>query len=532
MNELNEQMRGVDEVPFRDDWDKIQQRAASAEPIRDLGGRNVMRAVAISVATLVVLGATLYGLSGLGSSTTGPSANSTSSDLATYVNPMGIPITLDYPSDWYAQSVSQPLLDGLVISNAAGAMPSPGADSPSPGPLPENPNLPANFVTLTVLARVTHGPPAPDSPLPLSMADAKVVPGPANIRTLEARVAGIDLEISLQGGQESSASDIAAADAIVASIRPAPATDVPSPPHSSVQPSGQLTSESMMLRDSPGVRCTATLPTVIGPAEQIPLAIEIQNASEADVEVTLGEADFSVKAGDGTVWDTTTLTEGSMGGGFILPKKLGPGEQRSLEVAPLAVQFPGPLVITPTCLGEAMAPIPTDVSESGPTPTPDEALASAITATSGLFGPCAPTVTDSATGTIQALTEATMTMDVRCSAQVTTEAGFSVVTLEMSTPSNKPAPKISDGIVTPPDLASDAGAAETLVWRFVVTWTDVFPVGSATQFRTKSADAMDTQFLISPKGWRPGSAAGCGGNGIVAGGDGRTATISFYNACG
>jgi len=214
------------------------------------------------------------------------------------------------------------------------------------------------------------------------------------------------------------------------------------------------------------------------------------------------------------------------------PKKLGPGEQQSLLVAPLAVQFPGPLAITPTCLGEAMAPIPTEVPKPGPTPMPDVALISAITATSGLFGPCAPTVTASATGMIAAPTEATMTMDVRCSAQVATEAGFSVVTLEMSTPSDKPAPKISEGIVSPPDLASDAGAAETLVWRFVVTETDAFPVGSATHFRTKAADAMDTQFTISTKGWRPGGAAGCGGEGIVSGGDGRTATISFYNACG
>jgi len=84
----------------------------------------------------------------------------------------------------------------------------------------------------------------------------------------------------------------------------------------------------------------------------------------------------------------------------------------------------------------------------------------------------------------------------------------------------------------PPDLATDNGAAETLVWRFVVTGSDAFPVGSATQYRSKAADAIDTQFDISPKGWRSGGASHCGGDGIVAGGDGRTVTIVFYNACG
>jgi hypothetical protein len=288
-----------------------------------------------------------------------------------------------------------------------------------------------------------------------------------------------------------------------------------------------------MLLDKPaGVRCTATVPTMVRPGEQLPLTIEIQNTSAADVEVTPFPADVSVKAGDGTVWDTATLTQGSIGGGFILPKNLSPGEQKELLVPPLAVQFSGPLAVTPTCLGAAMAPMPVEVSDLGQAPTPNEAVATAVTASSGLFGPCAPTATHSATGTIVAPSEATMTMEVRCSAQVVTETGFDVVTLVMSTPSDKPAPQIPTGIVTPPELAAGSGAAETLLWRFVVTGTDASPVGSSTHFRTKAADAMDSQFIISAKGWRPGGASGCGGDGIVSGGDGRTVTISFYNACG
>jgi hypothetical protein len=252
MRELKARLQGLDAAPVPDLWPDAQQRTprAQPEPPTRLGGTHVRRAVAILVATLVVLGAVLYGLSGLGSSTGGPAANPTDSDLASYVNPMGIPITLDYPSDWYAQSVSQDSNPdpsatgrqqiGVVISNVAEAMPSPGTAAPSPGPLPENPNLPQDYVSLSILyladpcgstGGCQPGLLRPNSSLPLSMSDAKVAPGPENLAILEATVAMHDLTIRLQAGPDASASDIAAADAIVASIRPSIdyANDVPSP---------------------------------------------------------------------------------------------------------------------------------------------------------------------------------------------------------------------------------------------------------------------------------------------------------------
>jgi hypothetical protein len=239
MSELNERMRGVDHVPFQDDWDAVERRAASPRQMPDPAGGRGVRVVAVLAATFVVVGAALYGLSGLGSSTdyfdTGPA----SSDMASYVNPMDIPITVDYPSDWYAQSVSQdsnpdPSVTGrpqigLVVSNAPQAMPSPGDDS-SPGPLPDDPDLPSTFVTVTIIHVAdpcgTSGDPChpglltPNSPLPLSMSDAQIVPGDANIAILEATVSMHHLTITLRAGPEASAADLARADAIVASIRP------------------------------------------------------------------------------------------------------------------------------------------------------------------------------------------------------------------------------------------------------------------------------------------------------------------------
>jgi hypothetical protein len=149
-------------------------------------------------------------------------------ELAEYTNPMGIPITMRYPADWFAQSVSQTTVPdgtggkqtGLVISNAPAAMPSADSSTPTPGPLPEDPRLPQDFVTATILSSEADLAPGPDSPLPLSMEGADVAPGPANIRFLEATVAGRAISISVQGGPEASRADLALADAIVASIRP------------------------------------------------------------------------------------------------------------------------------------------------------------------------------------------------------------------------------------------------------------------------------------------------------------------------
>jgi dipeptidyl aminopeptidase/acylaminoacyl peptidase len=145
---------------------------------------------------------------------------------------MGIPIKLAYPPDWYAGKFSQssnldPTVDaerqvGLVISNAPGSMPtlsdSEGADGA--GPLPENPDLPPTYVTVTIFAIEGAQSTRPDSDLPLSMDAGKVAPGGANIRSLNAQIGGVPLTIQVQGGPKYSEEDLAAAEAILASIRP------------------------------------------------------------------------------------------------------------------------------------------------------------------------------------------------------------------------------------------------------------------------------------------------------------------------
>ena len=203
-----------------------------------------------------------------------------------YVDQVGLPLSLSYPVGWFAQSIVHPADAvgphqlGVIVANTSSGMPSSNTVTPTPGPLPENPNLPPDFVRLTIL---TNGdgqpdPAAIDSPLPLSMNDAKHAPGPVNIRSISATVSGVSYEISIQGGPQATDSDLAVADAIVASIRPTDITPSPSP--SSVAPSTSTSLAGMW---------TALI--VQGPSDMMPrLQVVDPNGSSTEIGVGLSAA--------------------------------------------------------------------------------------------------------------------------------------------------------------------------------------------------------------------------------------------------
>jgi hypothetical protein len=226
MRDTKQWVSKVKQVDPPELWSEVLRRSEFAEPMDDAPRRPSVGMIVLLAGTLVIVAVALYALSGLRST---PADVPPPPSTARYVNPMGIPITLSYPTTWHLQETNDPNVQGVhrvggvVVSNASEAMPSPSAPTPSPGPLPTDPALPADFVTVTILAR--DGPPhwaLSDSPLPLSMSNAKIAPspGPASIRTLGAVVAGKLISISVQSGPRATSTDLALADAIVASIRP------------------------------------------------------------------------------------------------------------------------------------------------------------------------------------------------------------------------------------------------------------------------------------------------------------------------
>jgi len=248
MRQTVKQLREFDRVEPTPLWSAIESRHPGPElppPVHP-----IRRALVIvsALAVFTVAGAFAWQAFQPGGSSTGPT--SPSDGLQSYLNPMGIQLALEYPSRWYAESVSQDsnldpsktgrLQVGIVISNSVEAMPSGSTTVSSPAPLPANPDLPMDFVTVTILANDDAiGSSVEDSTLPLLMDVAKVAPGPENVRILDAVIAGTPIQITVAAGPNSSKGDLAAADAIVASIRPSSGIErsvAPSPSDASSNP--------------------------------------------------------------------------------------------------------------------------------------------------------------------------------------------------------------------------------------------------------------------------------------------------------
>jgi len=263
MSDLNELMGGVDHVPFSGDWDAVERRASSVEPVRAPTRPHAVRTVAILAATLLVLGVAFYGLSGLGSSTDGAGTGPTpeNSSTATYIDPAGIPITVDHPTDWFARSFKSSadgLSKGVEIANVeAITLPKDPAGQPQP----------SNYVAVTISASKEQvASSLPDSTLPLSMDDASVTLGPGNTRQLMARVGGVPIVIQVSAGPNASDADLVAADAIVASIRPNGSNAPPSqtaPPSQHLVITGAFTTNSAEAFPGSGRSCSLDGDTLI-----------------------------------------------------------------------------------------------------------------------------------------------------------------------------------------------------------------------------------------------------------------------------
>jgi hypothetical protein len=308
-------------------------------------------------------------------------------------------------------------------------------------------------------------------------------------------------------------------------------TGVQTPAASPIQTGGPNgTSETVALRGSHGLRCTVTLPPVVQPGRDLPLTFSIENVTGAPVDEPSGYSSVQIQDGDGMTWDTADLSAayGGSGGGYSPPQQIAPGAAET-STADVAVQFPGPLSVIPVCAGQTMPPLSTDVADPGTTPAPGAAVARAVAATSGLFAGCAPTPSEATVGTVVSPDHAN-SMDVRCSATVRAAPGFAIVTLLMNTPANAPAPNVSDGFVVPAEITAK-GDTEAIVWRFVVTPNNVYPVGASTHTSTRGYDAMEPVYSVGARGWHGGGASRCGGDGTIGGNRGGQVGIAFIDVC-
>src|SRR6476620_11663452 len=98
---MREQMKALDELEMGDLWEQVQRREPSPEGPEPSRRPRRARPMALLIVSVAVIGLVLYGLWGLDGNG-GQSMTGSTEPLATSVDPAKIPISVQYPTDWYA----------------------------------------------------------------------------------------------------------------------------------------------------------------------------------------------------------------------------------------------------------------------------------------------------------------------------------------------------------------------------------------------------------------------------------------------
>lgn len=134
-----------------------------------------------------------------------------------------------------------------------------------------------------------------------------------------------------------------------------------------------------------------------------------------------------------------------------------------------AVLWPGPLQITPSCMGEALPAVMLPVASPGAPATTTAALDQAVTAFGSKFDTCRPRQSGVwVTGTISGTTGK---FDARCAALVIAHPGFDVIVLATVAPPDAPSVdlgQLADRIEAVPVFSFPNGSTIRLSWWVTV----------------------------------------------------------------
>lgn len=214
-------------------WRRVQEGSRNQPPLGQPPRR--VRLVAAVVALAVFAGAGVFAWRAFGP--TSPAVSSAiptpSSGLRVYTDPFGW--TASYPADslvFTTGRTSDGLATAVTFVNRVAA-------------LQQGPTQDYVMLRITHALYATADPSAGSSAFPLSASDFKPVPGPVDFSLLDFTIDGVRYSATLRVGASASKADIAAMDALIASIRPS-----------------ATTSSAVVRSDGRTFRCTVTFPQV------------------------------------------------------------------------------------------------------------------------------------------------------------------------------------------------------------------------------------------------------------------------------
>lgn len=283
--------------------------------------------------------------------------------------------------------------------------------------------------------------------------------------------------------------------------------------------SSGIVSSSAVVR--PGLRCTATVASVVRPGEFTGLRFVFENvgSTAANIDVYHGVGTFTLVAADGATYDTARPLQLLLGPGPLPPETLPPGGTRTYGSNDVSVRWGGPLTIHPVCQGKKLPPLDVSVANPGPTPTEADALNRSLAAAGSVFDGCRPGEGGAAViGVLAPPNGAGLNpVEAKCWASIRTHEGFTVVTLAWVSPSSSPP-------FDPPQYWFDTrlppgqGPSEFGQWTFVISAGDVRSVDGPVGAATAPPDLEVVYFDRDGGNWVGGNRGSCGGGSASGGG--------------
>jgi len=282
------------------------------------------------------------------------------------------------------------------------------------------------------------------------------------------------------------------------------------------------------------VRCTATVATPVPVGRVLRVRFSIHNVSQHPVKVQLARESLwlVVKGADGTTYDTRRAAEatGSLGGPYIAPTMIRPGDTETRSLSYLRVRWSGPLRVTPGCAQAALPPIRVGVTAAGRPASGRTAVADVVAAAGHLLDNCRPQAPGVAvTGRIDPPRGDAPPMQARCSVSLERRRGFVIAQVLAVTP-----PSLRGVHVQQPyeKLAwlKPGRSAEEIAWEFVVTRDGAISVDSAEVDATRPANRMAPDWSWTGSDWQGPGGSRCGGFG-GGGGGAAGPLVEFVSVC-
>jgi hypothetical protein len=252
------------------------------------------------------------------------------------------------------------------------------------------------------------------------------------------------------------------------------------------------------------VRCTATVPSVVQVGRALEARIALHNVSKRPVTISVSvfDAGLVLRAADGTTYDSGQELQGLTIPPPI-PRKLRAGGWLRLGPVRIPVRWPGPLQLTPECLGKRLRTFRVGVATPWPPPDESAAIEEVVVGSAHLLDQCRPqTAGVAVNGTIQPSSGTGPPMPAQCSISITRQGRFLVAQELVVTPLGLSGVQIYQPYETLWPIGTLVGLAasppyEAVAWEFVVTQEKAIPVAAATL----SASCGSTSFAAG--GTRP-----------------------------